>query len=138
MQTFFIHSTDEVVPPVCALATEWMNASRPIVLVEYEDSGPTVQPLLDLITGYEHLAIVEKACANGAPQVLEACCSRAFNQSKFVVCGVAYGCCVAATARELAVLNTAAEVTVRVDCTDAARKKPHEYEPIHGVMQMPA
>lgn len=101
---------------VIKLIRRFKAAGNPIIVLQYEGSGSTIQSVLDMVKNYRRWALVPKEDYGGGREVLKKCRARRWPLD-FVLCGVAYDCCVQETADTLV---EEAPVEVVLDCTDAA------------------
>ena len=72
-----------------------------IILVEYQNCGPSHSGFYKLLKNYRHKSRIHKRDDDGSLEILRAIHRRGFNDKWLRVCGVNSDCCVAATIRGL-------------------------------------
>jgi len=90
------------------------------------DDSPLPRPhkrLLDLVSGYPHVKLIDKLRSDGSCLVHHYCSQQGCSNNQFVICGVHTDVCVLETALGLARSNPAATVTVhRAACNSSSKK----------------
>lgn len=76
------------------------RAGDPIIVLEYENSGPTVDTIKRALSGYEKRWYLEKCCDDGGAEVGDCVEDEGLDvREGFFICGVNTAYCVISTAR---------------------------------------
>ena len=89
--------TPGLVCRISDLAREFRTRDEPVVVLEYEDSGPTLAPIKDALLGYWKVRFATKKGGDGSKEVKKACDSAGWSPNKISICGVEAGACVVQT-----------------------------------------
>lgn len=124
-----------IIGEVIALIEQAKRDQAPIVIVEYNGSGPTYLEILRATESYMPSCRIAKKGFGGGQEVLAACQERGYPTSEFRVCGVYSDCCVQATCEQIAeAVNNLAKIEVyRRACEDAPFSKFHWINLLKGM-----
>ncbi|HEY9788242.1 MAG TPA: isochorismatase family protein [Candidatus Obscuribacterales bacterium] len=118
---FFPQIDSDVLQQVSREICRAMRRGLPIVIVETKPhiNGPTFRSLANLVKDYDRVGFARKRGMNGSRAILAVCRQRAFDVSRFRVCGVYTHYCVEETAVGLGQRRRSADVyVVKRACAD--------------------
>lgn len=129
MQTEFMnHYGDEesIVPAICSLIECARRHEWPIIVLEYEMNGITIEKIRNSLEGYHRQKTVYKIRNDGGQEVLECMDNHPAWPLNLLVCGIYGNACVPSTVAGLFGNSDAVEIDV---VTDAVYE---EYRPLIG------
>lgn len=98
MQLGFCASLNEAtIDAVAGEIEKAKSAKLPIVILEYAKYPKTHERLLQMVDGYDKLAIETKPENDGSTELLEACIGNEYFQNVYRICGVNTLACVQST-----------------------------------------
>ena len=116
VQPYYVDDGAPYMDRIVKLILQFKEYGNPIILLEYGfDQAGTVKVVKDAVGAYRHCVTVRKDGLCGGREVIEECEGHQWPLD-FLLCGVAYNCCVQETADTLAEQYL---VEVALDCTDA-------------------
>ena len=116
VQPYYVDDGAPYMDRIIKLILRFKEDGNPIILLEYGfDHEGTVKVVRDAVGAYKHCVTVHKDGLCGGEEVVAECEGHRWPLD-FLLCGVAYNCCVQETADTLAEQYP---VEVALDCTDA-------------------
>lgn len=105
----------EVEETVIQLVCHAMKNRWPVILVEYDTCGFTIESITDKLEGYSCCSTVVKNGGDGGPYVIDCLSQHTSWPTNLVVCGVYGDCCVSDTVSGLFENSSLVEVDVVID-----------------------